>query len=144
MTNRPGTALSLPMPPKALEFRFIEADIREELLGMYLCALSIYPDESSWKNRLHFSLLALADSIGSLSSTLPALIPRKEMIQNSLQAPFPTEKLAVCNISRRWKGGGAADTVLLLSIKEPFKFGGITGENHNLFSSGAADYLPVL
>ena len=42
MKNCPGTTLSLPMPHKALELQFIEADIREELLDMYLCALSNY------------------------------------------------------------------------------------------------------
>ena len=42
MKNRPGTTPSLAMPQKALELRFIEADIREELLGMNFCALFIY------------------------------------------------------------------------------------------------------
>ena len=52
--NRPGTTLSLPMPQKALEWRLIKADVREESLGINFCALFIYPDERLWKNRLHF------------------------------------------------------------------------------------------
>ena len=128
------------MPQKALELRFIEADIRAELLGTYLCALSIYPDKSSWKNRLHLPLLA--EPTGGLSSTLGcAIIPQKgisQTIQNRLQAPFPTKRLAVCNISRQRKGDGIADMILLGSVKYSFKFGGITSKNHNLFSSGSA------
>ena len=38
--NRSGTTLSLPMPQKALEWRLIKADIREESLGMNFCAIS--------------------------------------------------------------------------------------------------------
>ena len=108
MKNRSGTTLSLPMPQRALELRSIEADIREALLGTYLCALSIYPDKSSRKNRLHLPLLG--EPTGGLSSTLGrALIPQKglsQTIQNRLQALFPTKRLAVCNISRRKKGDG--------------------------------------
>ena len=40
--KRPGITLNLPMPQKALDLRLIKADIREELLGMYFCALFIY------------------------------------------------------------------------------------------------------
>ena len=100
------------MSHKALELRFIEADIREELLGTlpYLFALSIHPDKSSWKNSLHLPLLA--EPTGGLFSILGrALIPWKglcQAIQNRLQAPFPTTRLAVCNISRRRKGDDIA------------------------------------
>ena len=76
MKNRSGTTLSPPMPQRALELRSIEADIRDALLGTYVCALSIYPDKSLRKNRLDLPLLA--EPTGGLSSTLGrALIPPK-------------------------------------------------------------------
>ena len=92
------------------------------------------------RGRGRIDFIFLSEATGRPSSTLnPALIPRKgisQTIQNCLQAPFPTKRLAVCNISRRRKGDGIADMILLGSVKYSFKLGGITGENHNLFHLG--------
>ena len=102
MKNRPGTTLSLSMPQKALELRLIKADIREESLGRYFCALFIYPDQSLWKNRLHLpwrNRLA-----GFLPLSTPHLSPGKEspkrfktayrhrfQLNDSMFAIFPDE-----------------------------------------------------
>lgn len=95
MKNCPGTTLtgSLLMPQKALELRFIEADIREELLDC-----------------IFLSNVSGVDWRASLLSR-PRTYPRKglsQMIQTRLQTPFSSERLTVCNMSRRRKGDGIA------------------------------------